>query len=100
MKVKLIRDDLPARDGAEIRPVNSVAGKQLALLLKLHEEAAEIGDDATDPEEYADLLAALLELARLNGVAWDAIDKAFREKQRLKGGFRRGMIMTRDVPCR
>lgn len=100
MKVKLIRDDLPARDGAEVRPVNSIAGKQLALLLKLHEEACEIGECATDPEEYADLLAAMLELAHINDVDWSMIEAAFRNKQLVKGGFRRGMIMMRDMPCR
>ena len=98
MKVKLIRDKLPAREGALVRPANSIAGKQLALIAKIHEEAAEIAEDATNPEEYADLLTALLELARLNHVSWDSIEMAFQEKLRVKGGFRRGMIMVRDAP--
>ncbi len=76
MKVKLIRDKLPAREGALVRPANSIAGKQLALIAKIHEEAAEIAEDATNPEEYADLLTALLELARLNHVSWDSIEMA------------------------
>ncbi len=98
MKVKLIRDKLPPRDGAEVRPVNSIPGKQLALIAKLHEETEEIADDATNPEEYADLFTAMLELARINGVDFDSIEAAFHKKYKEKGGFRKGMIMVRDMP--
>lgn len=95
MKVKLIRDKLGERRD-DTRHANSVEGRHLALCLKLHEEASEIAECAVDPDEYADLLEVMLELARLNGVSWASIERSFLRKREERGGFRRGMIMTRQ----
>lgn len=75
-----------------VHPVNSRPGKQLALLLKLHEEAEEIGRHATDPAEYADLLEVMLELMRVNNVSWAQVEEALLAKRERLGGFRMGMI--------
>ncbi len=106
MRVKLVRDhcaavrEAPDRDDQTIGAANSLAGKHMALLLKLHEEADEISRDAQNPVEYADLLEVMLELAKINGVAWDDIEVAMREKHRERGGFHQGMIWTCDVPAK
>jgi len=93
MKAKLIRDKLGGHAGSVVRPVNSMPGKQLALVSKLHEEAEEIAECATDPAEYADMIEVLIELARINGVSWEEIERTAIEKREERGGFRRGLIM-------
>ena len=72
----------------------------MALLLKLHEEANEIADAATDPTEYADLLETLLELAKINEVPWSKIEKAMLSKREQLGGYQMAQIWTADVPKR
>lgn len=95
MKVKMVRDKMTGCDGAVVQPINTRSGKHALLLLKLHEEIEEIAGAATDPEEYADLLEALLELARMNRVSWTSIEQALLKKREERGGFRRGMVMVR-----
>ncbi len=98
MKVKLVRDKSgPVKDGCCL-PANSLPGKQMALLLKLHEEAIEIADAATDPFEYADLLETLLELAKINEVPWIKIEEALLLKRKTSGTFQMAQIWTEDVP--
>ena len=84
MKIKLVRDKLP------FPMMGNVTLKRALLALKLFEESAEIADDPSDPAEYADLLEVMLELARLNGVPWAAIERKLWEKRELKGAFRLG----------
>lgn len=91
LKAKLVRDKLPGK------PVNSQAGRHLALGLKLHEEVQEILDDPTNAEEYGDLLEAMLELARINRVNWQDIEEAMLAKRDKKGGFRRATIMIDEL---
>lgn len=104
MRAKLIRDDCekvwtePLRSNQTIQTVNSITGKHMALLLKLHEETDEISRDATNPTEYADLLEVMIELARINGVRWASIEKALLAKRAERGGFRLGKVWTEDVP--
>ncbi len=98
MRVKLVRDCMTIGQGGIARPANSLAGKHLALLLKLHEEAEEIGRAAHDPTEYADLLETLFELMRINGVRWAQVEKALLAKRKELGGFRRGRIWVKDEP--
>lgn len=103
VKVKLVRDRIDencyCRNDPEVnlRPCNTIDGKRMLLQAKLHEEASEIAEDPRDPAEYADLLEVLLELARVNGVPWQAIEHSLLEKRRQRGGFRRGMVMTRKL---
>lgn len=104
MRAKLVRDhcaavvEAPDRDDQTVAPENSLAWKHMALLLKLHEEVDEISRAATDPEEYGDLLEAMMELAKINAVSWDDILEAMCRKREERGGFKRGMIWTVDVP--
>jgi len=104
MRVKLVRDDCAAvretsyREDQNVFPANSLAGKHMALLLKLHEEADEISRDATSPEEYADLLETVFELAKINGVSQASIESARLIKKAERGGFAKGIIWTCDTP--
>jgi len=94
MRVKLVRDrQEPVREGDEIQPANSRAGKLLALKAKLHEEIEEIALQPDDPLEYADVLELVLEHARECGVPWADIEESLSTKRRRKGGFKRGMIL-------
>lgn len=97
MRVELVRDRQgPVREGDEIQPANSRAGKLLALRAKLHEEVEEIARQPDDPLEYADMLELLLEHARECGVPWADIESAMSTKHRRKGGFRRGLVLTNE----
>jgi predicted house-cleaning noncanonical NTP pyrophosphatase (MazG superfamily) len=95
MKVKLIRDKCVPYPGTSIKPANGRAGKHALLCLKLHEEAAEIADNPTSPEEYADLLEVMLELMRVNGITWSQVEGARTMKLEEKGGFSRGMVLQK-----
>ncbi len=95
-KAKLVRDKVQPRDELEtVQSANSAAGRHIALCLKLHEEAAEIASAPADPFEYADLLAVMIELARLHGLTPEHIFDAFKRKHEAKGGFRMARIWTR-----
>ena len=83
----MVRDKLPGQ------PVNSPAGRQLALIAKLHEEAEKIARDPRNPAEYTDILEVLIELVRLNRVPWSEIEDAFLRKREENGTFRMARIM-------
>ncbi len=98
MRVKLVRDKIEfdlghMAAGAEIRAANSKAGRVALLYLKLHEEAQELAQDPSSPEEYADVIQVLIDLARENGVAWEDVGLAVKDKYRRLGGFRRGRVL-------
>lgn len=96
MKVKLVRDNIVALDELEVvRPANTRAGRLMGLLAKLHEEAAEIVDAPNDPEEYADLLQVLTDLMILNQIDFMEVSRILETKRARKGGFSRGMVLTR-----
>ncbi len=98
MKAKLVRDKSgPVKDGC-CATANSLQGKHMALLLKLHEEVNEIADAAHDPTEYADVLEILLELAKINEVPWITIEEALLYKRRKLGGFHMAQIWSENVP--
>lgn len=100
MKAKLVRDKSgPVKDGC-CMSANSLPGKHMALLLKLHEEVNEIANAATDPTEYADLLETLLELAKINEVPWNKIEESLLNKREQLGGFQMAQIWIIDVPKR
>ncbi len=86
MRVKLIRDRMVCTQGGRTQSVNSLAGRQLALVAKLHEEAEEIATGATDASEYADLLEVMIELAHINRVPWSEIERVALEKRAERGG--------------
>ena len=85
-------------DAEEIRPANTLAGKTALLCLKMHEEVQEISHTPWDPVEYADLLEAMLELMRLNGVTLDDLEAAGVEKRRRQGANRRRRALVRPAP--
>jgi len=91
MRVKLVRDNTPCHTGKQTL-VNSREGKHALLCAKLHEESDEIARDATNPEEYADLLEVALALAALNGVTRAQILKARNAKLKERGNFSRGVV--------
>lgn len=70
----------------------------LILIGKIHEEAEEIRGDMENPEEYADLVEALLTLAAINGVSVEQIERARQDKFNLKGGFTAGKTMFKPYP--
>lgn len=96
-RVKLIRDGKSrARDEHEgVRSSNTELGKQMALLLKMHEEIQEVAAQPDDVMEYADVLEALLELGWMHGIRLEDIIKAMDEKRARIGGFRKGLIFWR-----
>ena len=98
MQVKLVRDHCGAAYNGECEAASTDGEYQMALLLKLHEEAQEIADAPDDPEEYADLLEVMLALANLNDVSGEAILEALVGKRRAVGGFEDGLIWTEELP--
>lgn len=96
MRVKIVRDRMVIGKGGTLQPVNSKAGKMMGLLLKLHEEADEISRGAECPEEYADLLEVMLEIARMNDVSWADIEAALLRKREERGAFQRGMVWVKE----
>jgi len=99
VRVKLVRDRIDTVAELEgeysLRPANTHAGRVQLLQSKLHEEAAEIAESPTDASEYADLVEVMLCLAAAEGVTWDQIEEAIRDKRERLGSFRRGMVLTR-----
>ncbi len=96
MKVKLIRDKLRLSNPSLcLESVGDCHWVHVALLVgKLHEEVAEVADRMDDPSEYADVLQALMDLARLNGVSWQDIRDARVKKFHERGGFSSGGVMV------
>lgn len=97
MRVKLVRDNCPAVVMGECRIALTDAEYQMALLLKLHEEAQEIAKSPHDPEEYADLLEVLIALANHNNVTGEDILNALGMKREYKGGFEKGQIWVEKL---
>lgn len=64
----------------------------MALIHKLHSEVSEVERDLTNPEEYGDVLDALIELADRHGITLGRIMAASHAKRERKGGFERGLL--------
>ncbi len=96
IKVKLIRDKLElCSPSTDLESVAHCRWMHAALLVsKLHEEVAEMADRMYDPSEYADVLQALTDLARLNGLTWQDIQDAQVNKFHERGGFSGGRVMV------
>lgn len=94
MKIKLIRDNLNP-EGAVVFQCKNTAVHKAMLIGKLHEEAQEIAEEQTDPLEYADALTILKDLAKLNDVPWELIEKLELEKAAERGRFLTGKVMHR-----
>lgn len=95
--VRLIRDKLPTDYDGESFAETQISEElhHLALVLKMHEEVAEIGKAMDDPWEYADLLQAMQDLAGKNGLKWKHILKCRQRKYENSGGFKSGKVMVR-----
>ena len=96
MKIKLVRDRVAQIDGETIAEIGMKPVRHALLIMKLHEEVEEIADRAYDPIEYADVLEALEELASVNGVSMEEIQKAKENKRLIKGGFTKGRVVIRE----
>lgn len=68
----------------------------LLLVGKLHEEAEEIREDMTNPNEYADAVQILMSLAEANGVQWGDVLRCLAEHEIDKGPFTEGKVMRRE----
>ncbi len=93
LKCKLIRDKLEPK-GVVCHPVPSRAIHAALLVAKLHEEVSEVADHLTDASEYADVLQALMDLARLSGVTWKEVETELDWKLERRGGFAGGKTMV------
>ena len=69
----------------------------ILLVGKLHEEAEEVREDQTNPEEYADVLQTLMDLAYLNGVSFSEVEYQRKLKLGKKGGFTGGKVLRREA---
>lgn len=97
MKIKLIRNKLALipREGVRVERVEVASPLHRALLAaKIHEEAAEIANDPTDPKEYADLIECTMQLAQFNGISADTIYGTMLAKRKERGGFGHGYYMV------
>jgi predicted house-cleaning noncanonical NTP pyrophosphatase (MazG superfamily) len=96
MQTKLIRDKInPLYDaGMVVGPANSRAGKFVLLINKIHEKASALAEDATNIDEYTDLLEAVKELAYINEITWADIEAAEIKNKEIKGGFVQGKVIT------
>ena len=91
---KLIRDKLKGLPGSELRRVRDKDEHTAYLIAKLHEEVSEVAGDLTNPEEYADVLEALMTLANLNNIEWSEVMMHVITKHRTRGGFAGGTLMV------
>ena len=94
--MKIIRDklkDVIDADRLVIEPENKKQMSQF-LIKKVQEELQEIIDSKMkDPEEYADLIQVVLDMARVNGIEDLEILKANAKKFQEKGGFTGGVYL-------
>jgi predicted house-cleaning noncanonical NTP pyrophosphatase (MazG superfamily) len=91
-KRKLVRDrDFREDDNPEIHVVELLVPlHQTMLRAKLIEELVEHTDNPWSIEEYADMLQILKDLAFTAGIHWSTVEREQLEKERARGGFRRG----------
>ncbi len=96
MKAKLIRNKCPAvwDVEADVTACGTDSEYHMALVLKMYEEVGEIAMSPTDPEEYADLLEAMLALASSQDVEGIEILQALIAKRLMFGGFEDGLILV------
>ncbi len=99
VKVKLIRDKLDSKNSHIcLKSVRQYSWMHAALLVsKLYEEVAEVADGMDDLSEYADVLQTLMDLARLNNLAWQDVLDTRINKFHEHGGFSDGKVVVKDV---
>jgi len=90
---KLVRDKVKALPGEVVR-VLPLPVHRAMLVNKIYEEASEIARTPYDLQEYADVLACLIDTATLNGIAFRDVMEAEVNKRILKGGFLKGRFIT------
>ena len=97
---KLVRDKIPKimeKESPECSDNKIASGLrkmtgweyEYALQLKLHEEWREVWENPC-PEEFADCLEVLMTAAKHQGIAWEDIEKARKDKVEKKGSFQCG----------
>ncbi|RWJ03403.1 hypothetical protein [Mesorhizobium sp.] len=83
---QLVRDKMEPREG--VNEANTQLDKPQAvmgLINKCFLEMGEVAGDLTNPDEYGDVLEALISLAEVNGVSESAIHEARQRKNDAKG---------------
>lgn len=80
-----------------VRPIASDVERYFAVSAKLHQEAAEVILDPTNPEEYGDLIQALMDFAEINGIPWEAVERAREEKTTDRGSWLPGKLWMNAV---
>ncbi|RWI35469.1 hypothetical protein [Mesorhizobium sp.] len=83
---QLVRDKMRPREG--VNEANTLLDKPQAvmgLINKCFLEMGEVALDLTNPDEYGDVLEALISLGEANGVSESAINEARRRKNDAKG---------------
>jgi predicted house-cleaning noncanonical NTP pyrophosphatase (MazG superfamily) len=104
---KVVRDRIPEGIGrkGERADVIRLAGDALMLALKqkLVEEALEVLDAASGEElitELADVLEVIHGLTKALEVGVDRVEKERRDKKKRRGGFERGIMLTKTATPR
>lgn len=97
MTTKIVRDFAKDRYPSDKYFTVSGSTKRVFLLKKMHEEIEEVARDPNDILEYADVLEILLELASEFGYTLEQIDHYRKQKAKVKGGFKAGLVW--DEPC-
>ena len=104
MKVRIIRavkGKLPQPQAERIsyRFINGKPGHQLALLVGIHEDAANLA--TIEPIErlarYADLIQEVYDLAALNGITQEDIHEAMVDRTNMQGNYDSGIVRVIDV---
>ncbi|MHA1617493.1 MAG: phosphoribosyl-ATP pyrophosphohydrolase [Candidatus Njordarchaeales archaeon] len=94
---KLVRDRIPELMNQEGKSftIKKVKGRELLhyLFKKLLEEVNELIKEQ-NPEEIADILEVLETICRVKGWKWEDILVIKDKKQRERGGFEKGIVIS------
>lgn len=93
MRTRLVRDNIAAFNGQETRGADSRGELRALLSLKLLDAAAKAAARPDTTEPYADLIEVAVEMARLHGVRWDAVERRLLDQRRKLGGYSQGNVL-------
>lgn len=92
MRVSIVRDKERTAGAAETKPVNSAAGRQALLLLRLHETIQLLGEDTDNRRCYAEAVELLRALSGGRSISWAEIEEVREKLRHDLGTFRRGLV--------
>ncbi|NWF96836.1 MAG: nucleoside triphosphate pyrophosphohydrolase [Candidatus Thorarchaeota archaeon] len=94
---KLVRDRIPdlIRSSGQTPVVRTALKEELDHLLRLKvlEEAEELFSSGSN-EELADIVEAVLQLAKTRGISREQLDLIVAKKRADRGGFEMGYVLT------